>query len=158
VLDRLHRGESFGQVAREVESLDPGCASASGSHAAGLDIAVLQATGARVEAPTFTSMATPISICIPHQLGRAEARRRIEGGFANLLRQLPGSAGACTERWDGDRLIFSVSGLGQTVAGVVEVLDAAVTMELELSGLLGAIASSLKGRLQEAGRLLLTRK
>ena len=103
-------------------------------------------------------MATPISISIPHQLGRAEARRRIETGFAKIVGQLPGGAGTCSERWDGDRLTFSVGGLGQTVSGVVTVLDATVTMELELPGVLGLIASGLKGRLQKAGQLLLTRK
>jgi putative polyhydroxyalkanoate system protein len=103
-------------------------------------------------------MTTPISISIPHQLGRAEARRRIETGFAKIIVQLPGSAGAGSKRWDGDRLTFSVSGMGQTVSGVVNVLDAAVTMELELPGVLGMVASGLKGRIQKAGQLLLTRK
>jgi hypothetical protein len=103
-------------------------------------------------------MATPISISIPHQLGRIEARRRIETGFANIVRQLPGSGGTCVERWDGDRLTFSVTGLGQTVSGVVDVLDAAVTMQIELPALLGMVASGLKGRLQKAGQLLLTKK
>jgi hypothetical protein len=103
-------------------------------------------------------MPTPISLTLPHQLGRAEARRRIEAGFANLVRQLPGGGGTCNERWDGDRLTFSVSGLGQTVSGVVDVLDAAVNMQIELPGVLGVIASGLKGRLQTAGQLLLTRK
>jgi hypothetical protein len=103
-------------------------------------------------------MATPISISIPHQFGRAEARRRIETGFAKIVGQLPGSAGTFRERWDGDRLTFSVLGLGQTVSGIVDVLDAAVTMELELPGVLGMIASGLKGRIQSAGQLLLTKK
>lgn len=103
-------------------------------------------------------MATPISISIPHQLGRAEARRRIETGFARIVGQLPGSAGTCRERWDGDLLTFSVSGMGQTISGVVNVLDAAVTMELELPGVLAMIASGLKGRIQTAGQLLLTKK
>jgi hypothetical protein len=103
-------------------------------------------------------MATPITISIPHQLGRAEARRRIEVGFAKIVQQLPGSGGACSERWDGDRLIFSVGALGQTVAGVVEVLDAAVVMEIELPGVLGMIASGVTGRLQKVGQLLLTKK
>jgi len=105
-------------------------------------------------------MATPISISIPHQLGRIEARRRIETGFASIVRQLPGSSSGstCIERWDGDRLTFSVTGLGQTVSGVVDVLDAAVTIEIELPGVLGMIASGLKGRLQKAGQLLLTKK
>lgn len=103
-------------------------------------------------------MATPLSISIPHQLGRAEARRRIETGFANLVRQLPGGGGTVSERWDGDRLIFSVSGLGQAVSGVVDVLDGAVKMELQLPEILGLLAGGLKGRLQKAGQLLLTKK
>jgi len=103
-------------------------------------------------------MATPLSISIPHQLGRVEARRRIETGFANLVRQLPGGGGTVSERWDGDRLFFSVSGLGQSVSGVVDVLDGAVKMELQLPEILGLLASGLKGRLQKAGQLLLTRE
>jgi hypothetical protein len=103
-------------------------------------------------------MATPITIGIPHQLGRAEARRRIEAGFAKIIHQLPGSGGACSERWDGDRLTFGVAMMGQTVAGVINVLDATVTMEIELPGVLGMIASAFKDRLQKVGKLLLTRK
>ena len=103
-------------------------------------------------------MATPITISIPHQLGRAEARQRIEAGFASIIRQLPGVGGACSERWDGDRLIFGVTAMGQTVDGVIDVLDAAVTIEIDLPGLLGMIASGLKDRLQEVGRLLLAKK
>jgi len=103
-------------------------------------------------------MASPIVITIPHQLGRAEARRRIETGFAKILNLLPGSGGAPSERWDGDRLIFSVAAVGQTVRGVIEVLDATVIMEIELPGFLHVIASGLKDRLQKAGQLLLTKK
>ena len=103
-------------------------------------------------------MATPISISIPHQLGRVEARRRIDAGFAKLVGQLPGSSGNVRQRWEGDRLVFSVSGLGQTVSGVVEVLDAAVTMELQLPAALAMIAGALKERVRSAGQLLLTKQ
>jgi len=104
-------------------------------------------------------MATPITVSIPHQLGRAEARRRIEDGFGKITHLLPGGVGGtCTERWDGDRLVFSLATMGQTVAGVITVLDAAVTMEIELPGVLGLIASGLKDRLQKVGRLLLTKE
>jgi hypothetical protein len=102
-------------------------------------------------------MTTPITISIPHQLGRVEARRRIEDGFANLTRQFPGG-GAFTQHWEGDQLTFSVKGLGQTFSGSVEVFDASVTMRIDLPGLLGTIASSLKTRLAKAGQLLLTKK
>jgi hypothetical protein len=48
--------------------------------------------------------------------------------------------------------------MGQTVAGVVSVLDAEVRMEIELSGVLGMIAGGLRDRLQRAGQLLLSKK
>lgn len=102
-------------------------------------------------------MATPITTSIPHQLGRAEARRRIEVGFAKIIQQLPGGGGACSQRWDGDRLTFGVAAMGQTIAGVINVLDAAVTIEIELPGVLGIIASGLKDRLHKVGQLLLTK-
>ena len=103
-------------------------------------------------------MATPITISIPHQLGRAEARRRIEEGFGKITHALPGSAGACRQHWDGDRLTFGVSAMGQTVAGAIDILDTVVTMEIELPGVLGVIANGLKDRLRKAGQLLLTKK
>ena len=103
-------------------------------------------------------MTTPLSISIPHQLGRAEARRRIEAGFAKMLGQLPGIGGNVSQRWDGDRLTFAASGLGQGLSGVIVVLDASVTMELGLTGMLGMLAGGLKGRIEQAGRLLLTKK
>jgi hypothetical protein len=74
------------------------------------------------------------------------------------MHQLPVSGGARSERWDGDRLTFSVTAMGQTVAGVVNVLDTSVAMEIELPGVLGMIAGALKDRLQKAGQLLLTKK
>lgn len=97
----------------------------------------------------------PLTISIPHQLSRTEARRRIENGFAKIIDGIPGSTGTCSQRWEGDRLIFSVRAMGQTASGVVTVLDDAVTMEIDLPGMLGSIAAGLKGRLQKAGQLLL---
>lgn len=102
-------------------------------------------------------MATPITVNIPHQLGRVEARQRIESGFATIVRQLPGGAGSCSERWEGDRLVFSVVTMGQTIAGVIDVLDTSITMEIELPGVLGIIAGGLKGRLLKQGQRLLAR-
>ena len=96
-----------------------------------------------------------ITVSIPHQLTRSEARRRIETGFAKILRQVPGGTGTCSERWDEDRLIFEVGAMGQSISGVVDVLDDAVKMQIELPGMLGLIAGALKNRLQSAGQLLL---
>jgi hypothetical protein len=102
-------------------------------------------------------MNQPLKVEFPHQLGRVEARRRIENGFEKLVRQLPGRAGAYTQRWEGDRLTFSVAAMGQAVSGTVDVLEAAVVMEIQLPGLLGQIAGAFKRGLQKAGQLLLTK-
>jgi hypothetical protein len=99
-----------------------------------------------------------ITVSIPHQLTRAEARRRIETGFGKLVHLLPGNAATCTERWQGDRLDFTVVAVGQSISGVVDVLDHAVTMEIELPGMLGLLAAGLKDRLQKAGQLLLKKE
>lgn len=102
-------------------------------------------------------MSTPLHVSIAHQLGRAEARRRIETGFSKLADQLPGGGSVRDARWDGDRLAFRIAALGQAVTGSVEVLDASVTIDIELPGLLGRIAGAFKHRLSKAGQLLLTR-
>jgi len=48
--------------------------------------------------------------------------------------------------------------MGQTVAGVIDVRDAVVLMEIELPGVLGMIAASFRDRLQKAGQRLLTKE
>ena len=103
-------------------------------------------------------MTTPIAVNIPHQLGRVEARRRIETGFAEIVHLLPGGAGECDEHWDGDRLVFRVAAMGQSVTGTIDVLDTAIAMELELPGLLGLLAGSIQGRMQKVGQKLLAGK
>jgi len=102
-------------------------------------------------------MTTPITVTIAHQLGRAEARRRIESGFAHVLASIPGARDA-SERWDGDRLVFSVVAVGQPITGTVDVGDAAAVIEITLPGVLGLIAKGFQDRLRQAGTLLLTKK
>lgn len=97
----------------------------------------------------------PITINLPHRHGRVDARRRIEAGFAKLVNSLPGGAGGYSERWEGDRLVFSATAMGQTVAGVIDVLDTVVKMEI---GVLGLLAGGLRSQLQKVGMLLLTKK
>jgi putative polyhydroxyalkanoate system protein len=104
-------------------------------------------------------MTRPISIDIPHALGRAEARRRIDEGFGRLEQQLGAGALARVERrWEADRLQFRALALGQSVTGRIDVLDEVVKIELDLPPLLAAIAGRLKGRLKQETQLLLEKK
>lgn len=105
-------------------------------------------------------MSRPITVSIPHDLGRAEARRRIEAGFGSLEEQL--SAGGLrmtfTERWEGDRLHFTGRTMGQTVSGQVDVMEDAVQVEVILPRLLAALAEKVRGRLAAQGTRLLENK
>ena len=104
-------------------------------------------------------MSKPLTVEIPHDLGLLEARRRIEAGFGRLEHQFGGGGLARLEkRWSGDKLSFQAQVLGQTVTGRLEVMAALVRMELDLPPFLAMIASSLKGRLQKEGQLLLEKK
>lgn len=94
---------------------------------------------------------------ISHDLGRAEARRRVEAGFDDLSRRL-GGMGQVSRTWTGDTLSFAFSIMGQAISGSIDVADASVRVEILLPGLLAMMAGKLKGRLQHEGQLLLEKK
>ena len=99
-----------------------------------------------------------VTVTIPHELGRAEARRRIDEGFANFARHMGAAAGVLSKAWTGDRLAFALSALGQQISGTIEVEDRAVNLEVLLPGLLATLANKVKGRLRSEGQLLLEKK
>ena len=99
-------------------------------------------------------MTHPIEVDLPHSLGRAGARARIEGGFGKLADYVPG--GHVTEhRWDGDSLHFVVEGMGQRVAVRLDVAEANVHARFELPAFLGMFAEQIRAKLQKDGPKLL---
>lgn len=103
-------------------------------------------------------MATPVTVTIPHHLGRAEARRRVEEGFGRFSDQLGGGFGqmlTCHERWEGDQLHFDAGTLGQKVTGRLDVADEWVRIEVDLPALLAGLARRIAGKLNDEGRKLL---
>ena len=103
-------------------------------------------------------MSKPVVVNVPHDLGRAEARRRLEGGFGRIREQIGGKAFAFEERLEGDRLHFDAGAFGQKVTGRVDVMEASVRIEVDLPWILASIAQKLQGRLQKEGTLLLEKK
>ena|SRR5436190_13682443 len=103
-------------------------------------------------------MAQPMTVTIPHQLGRDEARRRIEEGMSQFVQQVGGMAQDYRQSWSGDRLNFSARVMGQGITGAIDVLETAARIELVLPGLLGMMAGKIKGRLQQEGQILLEKK
>jgi putative polyhydroxyalkanoate system protein len=106
-------------------------------------------------------MGRPVSVSIPHALGKDEARRRIEQGFGRMREQMTGSMAAMLafqERWEGDQLHFEASGLGQKMSGRLDVRPDSVQIELDLPELLAALAERITGKLQQEGQKLLEKR
>jgi hypothetical protein len=106
-------------------------------------------------------MGRPVSVSIPHSLGKDEARRRIEQGFGRMRQQMSGGMAAMLafqERWEGDQLYFEAGGLGQKVTGRVDVRPDCVQIELDLPELLAALAERITGTLQQEGQKMLEKR
>lgn len=104
-------------------------------------------------------MSKPITISIPHKLGRAEAQRRIAEGLANMVAQLGAQAkDAIQSSWVGDRVDFAAQAMGQAIKGHAVVHEERVDLEIMLPAVLSMMAGMVKGRVQKEGQLLLEKK
>ena len=99
-------------------------------------------------------MNDPISVDIPHKLGLAAARARIEKGIGKLASFVPG--GAVTEhRWEGDTLVFTVEAMGQRVASRLDVMETRIHATFDLPPMLRLFAGKIRDKLTESGGRLL---
>jgi hypothetical protein len=99
-------------------------------------------------------MSQPIVLDIPHQLGKAGVRARLDGGIGKLGQRIPGGA-QVQHHWEGDTLHFTVQAMGQTVTSTAEVFDAHVHAVVDLPGLLQLFAAPIRAAIQaEAPKLL----
>jgi hypothetical protein len=99
-------------------------------------------------------MGTPITVDVPHQLGKTAVRARLDGGIGKISDKIPG--GSVTEqRWDGDTLHFTVQAMGQTIASAVTVFETNVHAVVDLPGILGLFAGKVQDMIRkEAPKLL----
>jgi hypothetical protein len=99
-------------------------------------------------------MAEPVSVDVPHKLGREAARARIAGGIGKLADMFPGG-NMVEQRWEGDTLHFTLSAMGQTVASRLEVFEHHVHAEVDLPPMLALFAGKIREKLaKEAPKLL----
>jgi hypothetical protein len=99
-------------------------------------------------------MNQPVSLDIPHQLGRAEARARIERGIGKLAGMIPGGA-VVDHRWEGEVMYFTVAAMGQRIASKLEPYDDRVHAELDLPPFLALFADKIRAKLEKEGPKLL---
>jgi putative polyhydroxyalkanoate system protein len=90
-------------------------------------------------------MAKSISITLPHTLGVAEAKRRVQDQIERLRTEYIDKIGQSQIGWAGDQARISVSALGQTAAGTIDVLPDSLRIEVKLPWVMAAISGKLQG-------------
>ena len=100
-------------------------------------------------------MSKPLVVSIPHHLGREEAERRIKSGLATVRAHYAAFLSIHEETWSGDRLIFNISALGQSAAGLIDFADDHVRLEVTLPWLLAVLAEKFTPAIRKEGTLLL---
>jgi putative polyhydroxyalkanoate system protein len=99
-----------------------------------------------------------LTISIPHDLGREEARRRVQQQVDELRRQGGSLLSNFEDCWTGDRLDFTAGALGQTLTGQAFVEVRAVRLEIALPWILSMLAGTVKQRIEQRGHDLLGHK
>lgn len=103
-------------------------------------------------------MSQPLVVVIPHQLGRAGARQRIDSGIEALKAKFSSQVSSVETKWTEDRLDLVVQAVGQSVTAMLDVGDDNVRVEVQLPWILALIAEKAKNLIQKEGQLLLDKK
>ena len=97
-----------------------------------------------------------MEVAIPHQLGREEARRRLRSNSHSLADSFPGGMAQVETGWPSeDRMALSISAMGQTVAGQIDIEDAQVVLKVELPPALGFVKPIVGAAIRQQGQKLL---
>ena len=100
-----------------------------------------------------------ITVSIPHDLGQAEAKTRIESGFPAMRQQFMAmGVQDVTQTWNGDTLAFCAKGMGQTIDGRIRVHDKDMQIEIDLPMLLAGMADRIRGGIEKQGHQMLEHK
>ena len=103
-------------------------------------------------------MSERVTVTVSHNLGKAEAVRRLKEGFVQSKSQLGGMIAIEQATWEGDTLRFAMRALGQTATGTVDVFDDSMRIEVALPWLLAKAANRLLPILRKQTTLLLEKK
>lgn len=99
-------------------------------------------------------MSQPLIVDVPHKLGAAEAKRRIQANIGKLGSKLPAGA-TVTPVWEGDRLRLDVAMLGQQAEAGLDILDTLVRITVQLPPALAFFRQAVEAGLRQSGAALL---
>jgi hypothetical protein len=103
-------------------------------------------------------MSKPLTVSIPHHLGKDEAVRRLRSGLAGVRTNYAHLFNVQEETWTGDQVAFRITALAQTVSGTIDVADDHVTLQVFLPWLLAKLAEAIQPLIRREGTLMLEKK
>jgi hypothetical protein len=104
------------------------------------------------------NMPQPLIVSIPHSLGRDEAIRRLKSGLSVVEANFGTLFSVQEQTWQGDRLLFRISALGQLAKGTIDVAEDHARLEVSVPWLLAKAAKHIQRALRGHVTLLLERK
>jgi Putative polyhydroxyalkanoic acid system protein (PHA_gran_rgn) len=103
-------------------------------------------------------MTSPLTVSVPHRLGKDEAVRRLKGGMSQMATKLGALITIEQETWEGDTLTFQMRGFGQSASGTIAVFEDSLRIEVMLPWLLAKLGERLLPALKKETTLLLEKK
>jgi len=97
-----------------------------------------------------------MEIAIPHTLGSEEARRRMRANSATIGDSVPGGMAEVTASWPSDdRMVLSISAMGQSMEGAVAIEEDRLLFTLELPFMLSFAEPMVANMVRDQGQHLL---
>ena len=90
-----------------------------------------------------------LTVKIPHTLGRAEVKRRIQDRLRTLKEQPNGVLANIQDSWHEDKLEFKLWALGQSISGHLLVEESAVDLEVQLPWMFSMLTNPIKRQIEQ---------
>jgi hypothetical protein len=104
-------------------------------------------------------MSEPLTIDVPHTLGRAAARERLRTRAGDLVSQIPGGVAEVKSSWIGeDEMALEITAMNQTIAARLDVQDTLVRVHLTLPAMLSFFSGMIGSAVREGGTRMLEDK
>lgn len=101
-------------------------------------------------------MTKPMTVDIPHSLGREEAKRRLKTRIGELSNHIPGGAADVRSGWPSEnRMTLDVEAMGQSVSTVLDVEESSIRLQMQLPAMLGFMAGAIEKAIQKKGAEIL---
>lgn len=100
---------------------------------------------------------TPLTVDVPHRLGRDGAKERLKARAGELGNHLSGGMAQVTSEWVGPyELALGIGAMGQTISARLEVQETVVRVHLQLPPMLGLFSGVIGSAVRDNGVRLLS--